>query len=251
MFEIKQKGQLIHIRMSHGKANTMDYEFCRDLAVKFRELAAQDVSACVLSGQGKIFSAGADLVRAIKEPEDYMTRYFPALVELFKSVFEFPKPVVAAVNGHAIAGGCVLAACCDYRLMVANRGLIGIPELLVGVPFPAIAMEVIRSCVNPADFHRMVYRAETFTADRALRIGLVDEVVDEGKILDSAQAVAEQLATIPPDVFLLTKRQLRRPITASLDADASGYNQAVEKNWNSKTTRLRIEQYVERTLRKP
>jgi enoyl-CoA hydratase len=130
--------------MGHGKANALDIEFCDAMAARFIELRNSAAKAVVLTGQGKIFSAGVDLKRLSEGGADYIRRFLPALHRLYEAVFFHPKPVVAAVNGHAIAGGCVLACCADRRIMANVGGRIGVTELLVGVPFPALAFEIMR-----------------------------------------------------------------------------------------------------------
>ncbi|WP_163451993.1 enoyl-CoA hydratase/isomerase family protein, partial [Escherichia coli] len=86
---------------------------------------------------GKIFSAGVDLLQISDGGLSYVQKFLPALHRMFDTEFDFPKPVVAAVNGHAIAGGCVLASCADKRIAARDVGRIGVTEVLVGVPFPA------------------------------------------------------------------------------------------------------------------
>jgi enoyl-CoA hydratase len=126
-------------------------------------------------------------------------------------VFTFDRPVVAAVNGHAIAGGCVLACCADVRLMAAGKGRMGIPEIKVGVPFPRVPLEVMVHAVGPKVAGRLVLRADTLLPADALELGLVDEVVEPDTLLDRAVATAAELASaIPADTFALTKAQLRR-----------------------------------------
>jgi enoyl-CoA hydratase len=125
------------LTMAHGKANALDIEFCDALAARFDDLHKADAKAVVLTGKAKIFSAGVDLKRLSAGGADYIRRFLPALHRLYEAVFFHPKPVVAAVNGHAIAGGCVLACCADRRLMARDAGRIGVTEILVGVPFPA------------------------------------------------------------------------------------------------------------------
>jgi hypothetical protein len=111
--------------------------------------AGSDARAVVLTGAGSIFCAGVDLFRVVDEGADYVRRFLPSLADVIRKLFMLPKPVVAAANGHAIAGGCILVAACDYRLMARGGGRIGVPELLVGVPFPAIALEILRFALAP------------------------------------------------------------------------------------------------------
>ena len=158
MIDSKINDGIAVLTLMHGKANALDIEFCEALAARFMELRSSDAKAVVLTGQGKIFSAGVDLKRLSEGGADYIRKFLPALHKLYDTVFYHPKPVVAAINGHAIAGGCVLAACADRRIMARESGRIGVTELLVGVPFPALAFEIVRFAVPPRylpdDSHR-------------------------------------------------------------------------------------------------
>src|SRR5262249_50308440 len=147
--------------------------------------------AVVLTGQGNIFSAGVDLVRALDGGADYFHKFLPALSKAFVTAFFFTKPVVAAVNGHAIAGGCVLAACADRRLMVRGGGRIGIPELLVGVPFPTIALEVMRFTIAARFIQDVFLTGAAYSPEEALPRGLADELVESGDLMRRAVAAAE------------------------------------------------------------
>ena len=137
----------------HATANALDIAFCDALTLRFRRLRESSSRAVVLTGQGKMFSAGVDLPQMVEAGVPYIREFLPALHRLYDTVFNFPKPVVAAINGHAIAGGCILACCADHRLMAQDGGRndvrMGVTEILVGVPFPPLAFEVMRSVTAP------------------------------------------------------------------------------------------------------
>src|SRR6202163_4830660 len=176
MIDISQQGEIAVLSMRHGKANAMDVEFCEGLAARFEELKKSKAKAVVLTGEGKIFSAGVDLVRALDGGADYFHKFLPALSKAFVTVFFFPKPVVAAVNGHAVAGGCVLACCADKRIAARDGGRIGVTELPVGVPCPALAFEVMRFATPPAFFAETILSGATYPPDVALARRIVDEL---------------------------------------------------------------------------
>ena len=208
MISRSQHEGVLTLRLAHGKASALDVELLDALT---RELdgAAEDVRALVLTGTGSIFSAGVDLFRLTQGGADYVRHFLPLLSRLLRTLFTFPRPVVAAVNGHAIAGGCVIALAADARLMAEGAGRIGVPELLVGVPFPAAALEVVRFAVPREKVQSLIYTGRTLSAREALGAGLVDEVVAPAPS-GAAQEVARQLALIPPLVYRLTKQSLRR-----------------------------------------
>ena len=147
MIELTHQDGVAILRMADGKANTMSLEFCRAMTARLDEVAASPAPAVVITGNGRIFSAGVDLVRLLDGGAPYIREFLPALSAMLATAFAFPKPLVAAINGHAIAGGCVLACCADRRIMARSGGRMGITELLVGVPFPALAFEIVRFAV--------------------------------------------------------------------------------------------------------
>ena len=125
------------------------------------------------AGPDVFLPASISFVR-VRPAQDYVRAFLPSLHRLYDAVFFLPKPVVAAINGHAIAGGCVLACCADRRIMAQGSGRIGITELLVGVPFPALAYEIVRFAVPARYLPEFTFGAATYDTDAALQRGWVD-----------------------------------------------------------------------------
>lgn len=248
MFEITRQDAVTVLSMRHGKANVMDVELCEGLAAKVRELSAGPAGAIVLVGQGKIFSAGVDLLRIVDGGVAYVQRFLPALSDLFNAVFESPRPIVAAVNGAAIAGGCVLACAADQRVLAAGAR-VGVPELKVGVPFPTSALEVMRFTVAHRHLPGVLYGAGTYADDEALQRGLADEVVAPEAVLDRAVTVARSLAALPAAAYALTKRQLRDASYRRIREDGPGYDREALAQWASPDTAAGIRAYIEKTFK--
>src|SRR4029450_4192823 len=163
----------------------------------FRELDRDGHTAVVFTGAGRAFCAGVDLWGIVEGGPSYVEQFLPALVGAFDAVFRCGKPVVAALNGHAIAGGCIFAAACDRRIMAAGRGRIGVSELLAGVPSPVAGLELLRHAVGEPGRQDLVLTGATHEPDEALRRGIVDEVVPADQLPDRALEVARQLAEVP------------------------------------------------------
>ena len=238
------------LAMAHGKVNALDIEFCDALAGRFDDLRRSDAKAIVLTGRDGIFSAGVDLKRLSAGGADYTRRFLPALHRLFDAVFFHPKPVVAAVNGHAIAGGCVLACCADRRLMARDAGRIGVTEILVGVPFPALAFEIVRFAVPPRYLSEFTLSGSTYATDEALRLGWVNEVADSGQLINRAIAAAKELSLLSPAAFAQTKLQIRQPVAERLKKSGEATDKAVTDIWAEPATLSYIREYVARTLSK-
>jgi len=249
MFDLTQRGRVAVLRMTHGKANAMDLEFCRALTAQVHACQQSPAGALVLTGEGKMFSAGVDLPRLLAGGAAYAHEFLPAMNHAFETLFAFPKPLVVAVNGHAIAGGCVMACCADYRIMAREPGRIGIPELLVGVPFPVVPIEIVRFATPFQHVQALIYRGLTLVADEALRYGLVDAVVDADRLLDEAVEVADRMAAVPFDAFHLTKRLLREPAIRQM-RDGGVIDAVVQDAWAGETVQNAVRDYVARTLKR-
>lgn len=249
MLNVEQRGGIGILHMTHGRANAMDTEFCEGLAAELERQREQDVQALVITGQGRIFSAGVDLLRLVEGGPSYLSGFLPALGRLFETLFSYPKPVVAAVNGHAIAGGCILACAADYRLMTQQKGRIGVPELLVGVPFPTIALEIMRNAVAPQHLANLLYSGETVAPAQAVEYGMIDELVESDALLERAIAAAERLASLPPRAFTLTKQQLRAPAIQRLREIGPQFDAIAQQLWEAPSTQEAVKAYVAQTLK--
>jgi enoyl-CoA hydratase len=238
------------LTMQHGRANALDIEFCEALAARFAELRRAPAKAAVLTGQGKMFSAGVDLVRLSAGGADYVRKFLPALHKLYDAVFFHPKPVVAAINGHAIAGGAVLACCADRRIMARESGRIGVTEMLVGVPFPSLAFEAVRFSVPRLYLPEFVYTGATYATDDAVALGWVDELAEPGNLMDDALATALELAELSPRAFAQSKSQVRAEVRERVSASGEVTDKAVLDIWCADETLARIRDYVARTLKK-
>jgi enoyl-CoA hydratase len=238
------------LTLQHGKANALDIEFCDALATRFLSLRLADAKAVVLTGTGKIFSAGVDLKRLSDGGAAYVRDFLPHLHRLYEAVFFHPKPVVAAINGHAAAGGAILAACADRRIMARNVGRIGVTELLVGVPFPALAFEILRFAVPAANLAEFAYSGATYPPDAALDRGWVDELAEPAELLQDALAVAQELIEIAPAAFAQTKAQMRACVAERFAISGAVTDKAVTDIWCAPETLARVRDYVERVLRK-
>jgi enoyl-CoA hydratase len=239
VIDVEEHGRVSVVRMRHGKVNALDLELLLALRDTFAGL--RDAAAVVLTGAGTSFSAGVDLRRLLDDGPGYVTTFLPALAAACRAVFTHPRPVVAAVNGHAIAGGCILAVACDRRLMSA--GTIGVSELAVGVPFPTVPLEVLRYAVGPAT-NDLVLSARTMTAAEGVSVGLVDRVVAPDALMDSAVREAERLARMPARTFELTKTQLRREAVRRIDADEPTDRAALLDVWTSAEARGAVADFL-------
>jgi enoyl-CoA hydratase len=247
MIERTLEDGILTLRLAHGKASALDVELLEALSSELA--AAGDARAVILTGTGSIFSAGVDLFRVLNGGAEYVDRFYPLLSRIVRELFALPIPVVAAVNGHAIAGGGVMTLAADYRLMADGNGRIGVPEVVVGVPFPGSALETVRFAVPRHRVQSLVYTGRTLSPSDALAEGLLDEVVPADGLLARAREVAAQLASLSPEAFRATKLALRADALARMDASQQ-YDRDAHALWSTPRTHDRIRAYMERIARK-
>ena len=189
----------------------MDPELLEEGARLAGELAGDPPAAVVLTGREDFFSAGLDLKVAPTLDADGQRGMVEGINAIFASWYGFPRPVVAAVNGHAIAGGLILAMCADYRVG-STEGKYGLTELKAGVGYPAVAMAVVRAELHAPAARRLVLGADLVGAREALEAGAFDEVAEPDDVLHRATEVARSLSLLPREAYATVKRQLRGPV---------------------------------------
>ncbi len=250
MIHESQADGIVTLRLAHGKASALDLDLTDALAASLETLTRTRPRGLVITGTAGIFSAGVDLFKLVKGGPDYVAHFLPSLDYMLEALFMFPAPVVAAVNGHAIAGGCILACACDRRVMTTATARIGVPELRVGVPFPPLVVEIMRAAVAPPYFNELMYVGRTYEPSDALARGIVDELSAPEDLASRAHAMAAELAATPAASFTLTKRAMRLPCLdrarRMMDAD----REALMAAWSSAETLTAIRDYLEKTLPK-
>lgn len=249
MITLDTRDGIAVLTLAHGKVSALDVDLCTAIVRALDEVAASDARALIVTGTGSAFSAGVDLFRVLDGGAEYLARFLPAMTALFEGLLTFPRPVVAAVNGHAIAGGCIIASACDYRVMAEGTGRIGIPELAVGVPFPALPFEIVRARLSPPVFHDLVLSTRTLPPAEALQLGLVDELAPPETVIARAEHHAQRLAGIPAIAFAVTKRLFTAPVLERVRA-AAAINAEALAAWSTPAVQQRIRAYVEKTVGK-
>ncbi len=218
---VEHEGTIAVVTLTRPPANAMDAAGLTELADIFDRFADDDgVAAIVLTGEGRAFSAGLDLKAIQDSGPDRQEELIEALNRAFLAVYSCPRLVVAAVNGHAIAGGLVLALCCDVRLVADVALKAGLAEVRVGVPYPVGAIEVVRHELAAPVARRLVLGGDLIGAHEAADLGVFDRVIPVDDLRATALAVA--LDHPPPVGFARIKAQLRRPAIEATQAAFGG-----------------------------
>ncbi len=248
---IERRGAVALLTLDSPPANALGSPVLADLAAAAETLRTDDSRAVVLTGAGRFFSAGLDLfevARLVTSPDaESFARLFDDVVT---ALFALEKPVVAAINGHAIAGGAVLAATADLRLIADSELKIGLTEIQVGVAFPTSALEVVRFSCGGRHLPEILYRGQTYGPAEAVTRGLADELVPAAELPGRALALAEELAAARPLAFSSSKRALRADYLARIRAAAGGGLDPVWRTWQTQDALQAMAAFRDRTLRK-
>lgn len=215
------------------------------MARVLERVRAADGAPLLLTGSGDALSAGLDLHEVGSLTPDGMEGFLRALEDLVAALFHYPGPTVAAVNGHAIAGGAILALCCDHRVATADpRARIGLNEVALGLRFPPRVLAMVRYRVPAAPLEQVLLGAGLHGPQDALRLGLVDEVAQDPVSVARARLAA--LAAHPARAYAATKADLRGAIGEPDPAAERAFLSEVLPVWTSEELRGRIRAFLER-----
>ena len=213
----EHEGGTAVLTVDRPPANAMDIALLEELSGALEELTADPPAAVVISGRPGCFSAGADLKVVPGYGPEEQRRMVRGINRMASLTYGLHCPVLAAVTGHAIAGGMVLALCADYRV-AATEGRYGLTEVKVGVPYPQAAIAVVRAELAPPAARMLALTGRLTDAEECLRLGLFDEVVAPGRVVDRTLEVAAELCALPADTYARTKEGLRGATIAAMAA---------------------------------
>jgi enoyl-CoA hydratase len=222
-WDIGVVGDVAVVTMNSNQVNAQNDAFFVDLHEAFDRLEQNPPAAgVVLTAEGSTFSAGIDLkfavplfargdTRAIRE---WFTRYRETNIRLFT----YPRPTVAAINGHAFAGGVITALCCDYRLAAEGDARFALNEVPIGIPMPAVYGEIIRHAIGTPNATTATLFGEVYDVHGAVRLGFVHELVSPDRLLDAA---IERARAVPVDAmaaYTFAKRALQSPALSNIES---------------------------------
>jgi len=234
--ETWKEGGIIVLTLDRPPVNAFNSPFLRAIENRLTDLESdENLRALVITGAGKTLSGGMDL----KELQGFSDADQNEMAEVFSrsfaKLYAFPKPVIAAVNGAAVAGGMFVALASDYRIARAGAWL-GLTEVRVGVTFPVGPLQVARQELSTSAARRLMLGGRNIRAEQALEMGILDEVVAGKQVMARALEMAAEYSQVPPATYAKVKAQLRGPTAANiLEAVESG-NDPTLRGWFSDET---------------
>jgi enoyl-CoA hydratase len=242
--KLSRTGTTAVLSLASDKVNALDREVLREISTCV-EYCEQDpeVGALVVTGEGSVFSAGLNVGEVLGNDKGYTDLLLDDLNEALIRLFRFPKPTVAAINGAAIAGGCLLAVTCDKRLIAAEARM-GVTELQVGVSFPVAAIELLRHACG-ARAEQLVFDATLLDADGACGSGLAHQSVPRSELDETAMLAAARLASHDARAYALAKASTRRAALAAMEDEGGRVlDPQVRDQWKDDQTRASLERLL-------
>jgi enoyl-CoA hydratase len=237
------------LALNAGKANAMTAQCLDTIDAMLARLEASEARAAVITGYEKFFSAGLALPNLIDLDRPQMKQFIERFAAVMMRVFDQSRPIVAAINGHAIAGGCVLALQCDWRIMSEGELKIGLNEVQIGIGLPSVVTESLQLAVPPASLVPIAMEGHLFSPARAKELGLVHEVVPASSLLDCAFDRARELAAPPSSGVAQVKAALRRSAREAMTRYGAEETASWLDSWFSPEGRQRVRATVDK-LRK-
>jgi enoyl-CoA hydratase len=223
-------GDIHLIRLEYGKANAIDGRFASSLSNELDRALESGAKAVVLTGREGFFSAGLDLL-GLPEGRDEMGAFLDAFEELMEKLLRFPLPLVVAVNGHAIAGGCILASTGDVRIGAAGSYKVGVSEVSLGIVFPASAFEIMRATLAPRFVPEVLLGGKLLAPETAVEAGILHRVVSADQLLVEAEAAARELGEKPSFAFRHSKLALRAPVLERIEKTRAEARRLFLETW--------------------
>jgi enoyl-CoA hydratase/carnithine racemase len=248
---LETRGPLAVLRLDKPRGNAIDPPLVEALADAARTLGADPEVRGVLlaSAHPKVFCPGLDLVGLIEFDRPAMERFMLRFAEAVWALYGLPKPVVAAVGGHAVAGGCILALTADYRVLKRGGAQMGLNEVRIGVPLPWSVSVLLRTAVPPSSLAQVALLGRNFADEDARAVGLADELADgdgfEERCLERLREYADKDAL----AFGTTKTYLRADALRSMRAHEQEHIWEFLDGWFSEPTRRRLREMVDALAR--
>ncbi|MES2417926.1 MAG: enoyl-CoA hydratase/isomerase family protein [Bacteroidota bacterium] len=244
--EVTIKDRLAIITLNRGKSNALNKEMVTELTDMLNNIERDpNIGGAIITGKANFFSAGLDLIELYHYNEQEIENFWRLFLQFVAKITAFKKPLVAAVNGHSPAGGCVIALACDARVMAEGKYIIGLNEVPVGIIVPNSIFNLYAFWLNRASATRSLLEGRLFNPDEALAIGLVDEVVKQESILTAAERRIRKYMAYEGNTWQQSKLNIRKDLIASTGADQDADLAIMLKQWWSTGTRVILKTIID------
>jgi len=248
MILYENKNNVSILKLNRNIINAINLELVHQFTGKMQELkSGGDTHAVVLtSSNNKFFSIGFDIPELLEYSMEEMKVFYTSFNKLCLDLFTFPKPVFAGLTGHAIAGGCILALCCDYRYIAEGRKLMGLNEIKLGVPVPYPGDCILKQTVAPKFAREILDFGEFYQSHELLEIGMVDRMLARDQVVPTAVERARQLGEMHGKAFRIIKQNRVEKIQSLVQQNQSAKEDEFLACWFSQEARERLTEAKEK-----
>lgn len=245
------KDHLALITLDRGRSNALNREMITELNDMLNSIASdQNIAGAIITGKENFFSAGLDLIELYNYSEAEAESFWHLFLDFTANITSFRKPLVAAINGHSPAGGCVIALACDYRIMAEGKSIIGLNEVPVGIIVPNSIFHLYAFWIGSAQASRNLLEGKLFTPEEALQVGLVDELVNPESILTAAERRIRKYMGMERNTWEQSKLNIRKDLIAATRANQDEALALMLKQWWAPTTRNILKTIIDNLQKK-
>jgi 3,2-trans-enoyl-CoA isomerase len=245
------KDRLALITMNRGKSNALDREMITELTDMLHNINNDNnIGGVIITGREHFFSAGLDLIALYAYNEEEIKSFWKLFLDFTAKIVAFKKPMVAAINGHAPAGGCIIGLACDARVMAEGKYIIGLNEVPVGIIVPESIFQLYAFWLGKAHAGRSLLEGKLFSPEEALGIGLVDELVNPASIMTAAERRIRKYMAMEPNTWQQSKLNIRRDLIAATAADQSATLETLLAQWWSPSSRNLLKMIIDNLQKK-
>jgi len=249
--EVTIKDRLAIISLNRPKSNSLNREMVVELTDMLNNIETdQNIGGAIITGKEHFFSAGLDLIELYNYNEEEAKSFWHLFLNFVAKITSFKKPLIAAINGHSPAGGCVIALACDARVMAEGKYIIGLNEVPVGIIVPNSIFSLYSFWLGKADATRSLLEGKLFHPEEALAIGLVDELVKPESILTAAERRARKYMAYERNTWSQSKLNIRKELIESTSVDQSADLEVMLKQWWSPSTRAILKTIIDSLQKK-
>lgn len=234
------------IGLNRGRSNAINAELLDELKMIFKSVQDDDnIAGVIIHGKEGFFSAGLDLIELYDYSEVEIRVFWESFLSFIQSFTAFKKPVIAAIGGHSPAGGCVLALCCDYRIMAEGEFIIGLNEVPVGIIVPDAIFHLYSFWIGQAKAYQYLLEGKLLNPEQALKVGLIDELVSPASLRSRAEKQLKKYIQLEANTWQQSKINMRRELISKMSADPTATLDVMLQQWWSPSTRSILKTIIE------
>ena len=250
--KVNIKDKIAVLSMNRGRSNAINAEMVAELHQMVRNIENDDsIAGLILTGKDGFFSAGLDLIELYNYDEETIKKFWIDFLDLITTLVSFKKPMIAAISGHSPAGGCVLALCCDYRIMAEGKFIIGLNEVPIGIIIPESIFHLYSFWLGQANAYRFLLEGKLMHTQQALSTGLIDEVVNPESILHAAERKMLTYIKLERNAWQQSKKNMRAELLKKVSADPTEMISPMLAQWWSASTRSILKTIIQNLQQKP